>query len=276
MARTDDSLFEPQPHTTLLTMLGAYLESRTDPVWSGGLVTALGYFGITESAARVALTRLVQRGLTERHRQGRTVFYTLTPRTIHLLEDGDDRIFSLDQRADPAVTWTVVWHALPESRKIERSMFVRQLRFHGFGQLQGGTWVSPRDYVEEVNDLVDTLGIGDAVAILRAEPSGDVSLGPLLGHLWKLDEVAQRYRRFAAGYRKLTRPTERTDREAFVACTELVQAFRSFASIDPELPEHWATHAPARRQATEVFLEAYALLREPAAAHFRTLTHPNG
>lgn len=255
-----------------MTMFGAYLEPRTAPVWSGGLVTALECFGTTATAARVALARLVQRGLADRHRDGRYVSYTLTPRGLHLLEDGDERIFSLGHRSDPAVAWTIVWHALPDSRKAERSAFAKQLRFHGFGQLQGGTWVSPRDYVREVTDLVDTLGIGDAVAIFRAEPSSDVAMGPLFGHLWQLEDVARQYHRFVARYRRLTHADPSSEEAAFVECTEMLHAFRAFASIDPELPERWATHADARRQASAVMEDAYARLREPAASYFRALT----
>ncbi|MEV7013914.1 hypothetical protein [Streptosporangium sp. NPDC051022] len=61
----------------------------------GGLVTALGYFGITPTAARVTLARLVQRGLAERHRKGRFVYYTSSERCLHLLENSEKRIFEL-------------------------------------------------------------------------------------------------------------------------------------------------------------------------------------
>ncbi|MER6826086.1 PaaX family transcriptional regulator C-terminal domain-containing protein [Streptosporangium sp. NPDC000563] len=271
--RTDgDDLFDVQPQSLLMTTFGAFLEPRTAPVWSGGLVTLLDYFGITTAAARIALARLVQRELAERHRKGRHVYYTLTRRSVHLLEDGDERISSLGKRPGAASTWTLVWHTLPDSRKAERSNFVRQLRFHGFGLLQDGMWVSPRDYVAEVTDLVDKLGIADAVTIFRASPSGDVASGPLLGHLWQLDQVAERYRHFASRYAPLTRPPRMSPREAFVTCTEMMQSFRSFADIDPELPEEWATHAGAREEAIAVYWEALGRLREPAATHFRELT----
>jgi len=270
--RADDDRFEAQPQNLLLTIFGAYLEPRTAPVWSGGLVTALGYFGVSTAAARVVLARLVQRGLTERHRDGRHVYYTLTDRSLHLLEDSDERLSELGARAEPTDTWTLVWHTLPDSRKVERSNFVRSLRFHGFGQLQDGMWASPRDYVPEVRDLVDKLGIADAVTIFRAQPQGDLDSGPLLGHLWHLDEVTRRYRRFAAKYRKLTRPGNPTPEQAFVTCTEMLQTFRSFADIDPELPQPLATHAEAREEAVGVFRAAFEWLREPAAAHFRELT----
>lgn len=258
-----------------MTMFGGFLDPRSDPLWAGGLVTALGYFGISTAAARISLARLVQRGLAHRERTGRNAYYTLSDRALELLEDSDERIYSLDQRDEPAAIWTIVWHALPESRKVQRSQFVKSLRFHGFGQLQDGIWVSPRDYVAEVTDLADKLDVGDAIAVFRAEPSADVARGPLLGHLWQLKDVSDRYHRFATHYRRFAEPQRRTEQQAFIACTEVLHSFRSFASLDPELPEKWAGHRSARRQAIETFKAAVELLREPGMAHFRSLTRPD-
>ncbi|MBB5139020.1 DNA-binding transcriptional regulator PaaX, partial [Thermocatellispora tengchongensis] len=69
MRTDDDDLFDAQPQSLLLTIFGAFLEPRTAPVWSGGLVAILGYFGFSTAAARIALARLVQRELAERHRK---------------------------------------------------------------------------------------------------------------------------------------------------------------------------------------------------------------
>lgn len=261
-----------RPQGLLMTMFGAYLEPRTAPVWSGGLVTALEHFGATTGSSRIALARIVQRGLATRDKDGRHVYYRLTERALDLLEDGDDRIFSLGRRADSIGTWTLVWHALPDTRKVARSQLVKQLRFHGFGQLQDGTWFSPRDYVPEVKKLTEKLGVSDAVAIFHATPAEDVMRGPLTEHLWPLDEVAKRYRAFVAAYGALGNGRKLSERQAFIACTKMVHDFRSFAMIDPELPDTVARHAASRREAIAVFEAAYGRLREPAAARFRALT----
>ena len=261
-----------RPQGLLMTMFGAYLEPRTAPVWSGGLVTALEHFGATMGSSRIALTRLVQRGLATRDKDGRRVYYRLTERALELLKDGDDRIFSLGRRADSTGAWTLVWHALPDTRKVERSQLVKQLRFYGFGQLQDGTWFSPRDYVPEVQELAARLGVSDAVAIFHTTPAGDVRRGPLIEHLWALDEVAERYRTFAADYSALGNGRTLSQRRAFICCTKMVHDFRWFAMIDPGLPDTVARHSAARREAIAVFEASYGRLREPAAAHFRALT----
>src|SRR5262245_53753682 len=122
ITRTKDSLLnrseiiatwnggEFQTQELVVTFLGAYVIPRDRRVWSGSLVALLGEFGISIAAARVALVRLVNRGLLEREREGRLVYYRSSPRTRALLEEGDRRIFTLGRRSDPVETWTVLWH----------------------------------------------------------------------------------------------------------------------------------------------------------------------
>lgn len=265
---TSDDTFAPKPQSLLFSMFGGYLQPRTASMWSGGLVTLLEYFGITTNSARVTLNRMVHRGLAEPHRSGRSIHYTLTDRTLHLLEDGDNRLSTLDAADDAPKTWTLVWHNLPDSRKAERSNFVKQLRFHGFGQVQDSVWASPKDYVPQVSAHAKLLGISDAVAIFRARLDDDVVPAALLGQLWQLDELTERYRDFARRYAPLTKRRRRTDQEAFLACTELLYRFHAFANLDPELPRLWTPHAPARDEALATYRKALSLLQPRAAAHF--------
>nr|WP_255426536.1 PaaX family transcriptional regulator C-terminal domain-containing protein [Pseudonocardia sp. C8] len=258
----------------MFSMFGAYLEPRTASMWSGGLVSLLGSFGVATVTARITLNRMVHRGLAEPHRNGRTVSYTLTPRTLHLLEDADNRLASLVAADEPPTTWTLVWHGLPDSRKPERSQFVKQLRFHGFGQMQDAVWAAPRDYLRQVRDYAELLGIADAVAIFRARLDDDVVPAALLGHLWQLDELTTRYRRFTEKYRDVGAGARMSDEEAFVACTEMLDAFRSFAELDPELPRQWTPHADARDDALAVHRDVLGRLRPQAAAHFVAVTAP--
>lgn len=268
-------LFDPQAQPLLLTLFGSYLKPRTAPVWTGGLVTALAHFGASTSSSRAALARMVSRGLAERSRDGRQVHYTLTERCLALLKDTDDRIFALRGEGTSPVAWTIVWHSLPDSRKAERSQFVQRLRFDGFGPLNDGTWIAPRDLAREVRALAGRMGVGDAVAVFRASSEDDIMHGPLPEQVWHLDAVAERYRRFITAYRPLMDVAgSLSERDAFLSCTRLVHSYRSFASVDPEIPLRIAPHAAERREATHVYLECLTQLKDPAIAYFRELTQP--
>src|SRR5215471_14073298 len=89
-----------QPQDLVITLLGTYVRPFGDTVWSGGLVALLEELGFSHGAARVALTRLVRRGLLGRVRSGRLVHYRLTPRCDRLLAEGDGRIFLLGNPRD--------------------------------------------------------------------------------------------------------------------------------------------------------------------------------
>lgn len=269
-------LFDPQPQPLLMTMFGAYLKPRSTPVWSGGLVTALGLFGASTASSRVALARMVDRDLLTRKWEGRLAYYVLTEHGLSVLDATEERIYALRGEKVAPLSWTIVWHSISDDRKAERSQFVQQLRFFGFGPLNDGTWIAPRDLVREVRGAAGRLGIGDALAVFRAAPDDDIMNGPLPQQVWDLDAVAKRYRRFISAYEPLaSRAGRLSEEEAFLECTRLVHAFRSFASVDPEIPLQVAPHAPERNVATHVYLQCLKQLKEPAAAYFQQIMQPH-
>src|SRR5205085_10716274 len=120
------------------------------------------------------LARLVRRDLIARVRSGRVVHYRWTARCERLLLGGEGGIFSLGGVPAGAGPWTVLWHQIPEERRLERARLGRRLRFLGFGSVQDSVWVAPQDHCAEVVDLLGELGVtGFAtvfVASVRAAP----------------------------------------------------------------------------------------------------------
>src|SRR2546423_5331990 len=146
--------FEPAPQDLVISLLGAHVNPRRRAVWSGGLVRLLDEFGFSNGAARMALNRLVARDLLARNKNGRLVHYTLTPRTVQVLSEGDRRIFSLGRDSRRVPKWTVLWHAIPDERRTARNRLVQRLRFLGFGSMQDGTWPAAPDRGPQVAGLV--------------------------------------------------------------------------------------------------------------------------
>ena len=97
--------FEPRPQDLVMTFLGAYVLPHDRLVWSGGLVTLLGEFGFSMGAARIALARMVRRGLLDRLKDGRLVSYRPTPQ--HRRAAGGGRSADLLARARAAQRGTV-------------------------------------------------------------------------------------------------------------------------------------------------------------------------
>ncbi len=263
-----------QPQDLVITMLGTYVRPYGDRVWSGGLVLLLGELGFSQGAARVALTRLVRRGLIARMREGRLVHYRVTPRADRLLAEGDGRIFSLGHPRDDGGTWTVLWHQIPEDRRLERSRLARRLRFLGFGSVQDSVWVSPHDHSGEVEELLAELGVSEHGTVFVSRVGGTAGLGALVTRAWDLSGLVERYDAFQTEFSPFLRRRTRAglaDSEAFLVRTRLVHQFRGFPPLDPELPEDLAPMSRPRERAVRTFEELYEGLAEPALRHFEAV-----
>jgi phenylacetic acid degradation operon negative regulatory protein len=278
---TDDSaaaaaLFERRPQSLVITLLGAYVYPDDRTVWSGGLVRLLGELDFSAGAARVALARLTRRDLLARERDGRLVHYRLTPRAAALLDEGDRRIFSLGRDLRPAKAWTILWHAIPDERRLERGRLGRRLRFLGFGSLQDGVWISPHDREEEVAALLEELGLTGHAAVLLGRPSGRPDFEAFATRAWDLDELSKRYCAFVAAFGRYGREgcNDLEDREAFLVRTRLVHAFRQFPFLDPGLPDDEASTGGHRARAVALFHDLYGSLAEAAQRHFDGATAP--
>jgi phenylacetic acid degradation operon negative regulatory protein len=113
------------------------------------------------------------------------------------------------------------------------------LRFLGFGSPQDGLWISPRDYQRKVVELVGQLQVSDHCCVLVASSAPGSVLDALIARTWDLEGLANRFVAFNAAfdaYAGRARPRVQ-DNEAFVIRTLAVDAFRQFASLDPELPD---------------------------------------
>ncbi len=260
-----------QPQDLVITLLGTYVRPFGDTVWSGGLVSLLGELGFSSGAARVALTRLVRRGLITRVRSGRLVHYRLTPRCEGLLAEGDGRIFSLGDPHDDGGTWTVIWHQIPEDRRLERSRLARRLRFLGFGSVQDSVWVSPHDHSEEVLRLLDELDVSASATLFTARIQEPAGLPALVARAWDLTGLIDRYESFVSEFSPYVRRRV-DDAQAFEVRTRLVHLFRGFPFFDPELPEELAPLGDARAQAVATFRRLYDALAEPSQRHFDAVT----
>jgi phenylacetic acid degradation operon negative regulatory protein len=259
-----------QPQDLVVTLLGTYVRPfGAGPVWSGGLVELLGEFGFSVGAARIALTRLVRRELLARVRSGRLVHYRVTPRCDRLLAEGDGRIFSLGSAEAAGDAWTVVWHQIPEDRRLERSRLARRLRFLGFGPVQEGVWVSPHDHHAEVIQLLDDLDVATSgAAFLASVAPGSPGLPALVARAWDLSGLAQRYESFVHEFEPYLDRSLDDDGHAFVVRTRLMHLFRGFPFVDPELPEELAPVGRPRAAAVEVFRGLYARLAEGSQRYF--------
>ncbi|MFD9550594.1 hypothetical protein ACFWBG_24640 [Nocardia salmonicida] len=174
------------PQDLALSILGAYVRKPGQLTWSGTMVTLLGDMGFSTEAARTALGRLVARGMLERHRDGRLVYYTVSAVGQDMLSEGDRRFFTFGKVASRGDAWTIVWNSLPEESRQERAHLATRLRFLGFGPIQDATWIAVGDRESDVLKSVTAWGIEDHISVLFSRLSRKLDAANIVSAAWDL------------------------------------------------------------------------------------------
>ncbi len=258
-----------RPPRLLLTLLGDYWWRRSESLPSAALVALLAEFGVSDSAARAALSRLTRRKLLITAKSGRRTVVRLSARAARVLDDGGQQIFSFGRASQPwDGMWSLVAFSIPEQHRAARDSLRKQLRWLGFAPLYDGLWVSPRDHAGEVLGLLAELGISTATAF-RARTVPGVGPAGLPQQAWGLDSLRARYDRFigqASALRDHTAAGRLSPDMALVTRTRLMDEWRAFPELDPDLPDELLPDGWPRAAARELFTTTYDLLG-PLAAH---------
>lgn len=245
---TEESL---RPQSLMLTFLGDQVLGRDVCVYSGSVIDVFARAGIGEQATRSTLTRMVNRGLLRRQREGRRMYFGLTGHSAAVLRDGERRIWqtgAVNRQWDG--TWTLLGFSLPESWQRQRHDLRSKLTWSGFGPLFSGLWIAPGEV--DVAELVADLGLSAHVKVFRAHADTGMDIGAMIEETWELAELAERYEQFVRRWQ----PWETRAPEADEALAQrlLLQAeWLRVIRRDPRLPvKHLPDDWPAE-QAEKTF-----------------------
>lgn len=257
----------PQPQDLLITLVGnELLHHPGRRVWAGGLVDVLATFGFSTSASRAAIGRLAKRGLLERHREGREVFFSLTERAeVRLLAD-EARILGFIT-VDGGGVWTMLSYALPQHQRASRDRLRRRLGFLGYGPTADGSWIAPGDRVADTERVLRDLDLADGVDMFVGRPAMSTDIGRLVHRAWPdLDRLGEQYETFCQRWSTTPPPLE----EPLGARTLLMHEWRQFPLIDPGLADLHLPWAATRAAARDLFQHTWHRLAAPAAEQFAT------
>lgn len=251
----------------LLTILGEFVHPRAQPVWTATLVDALGRLGIEEKSSRQALTRTAAEGLLDSSRYGRRVRWELTGAGVELLEQGTERIYGFmrGQRSWDG-RWLVLTVAIPETQRQLRHRLRTRLTWLGLGSPTSGLWITPDARKEpEVRQVIRDLGLDDQAFAWVGPATGIGAESRLLADAWQLDDVEDRYLEFIGEFesRRAATPAE-----AFVAQVEMVQEWRRFPFLDPDLPSELLDHDWPGPRAAAAFHDRHARWHRQAQAEW--------
>ncbi len=267
--RLDGAVGSASASDLLITVFGELMRPTGARAWTQTLVDAMAVVGVEEKATRQAVSRLADKGWLTPERVGRRTRWRLTEWATAVLERGAERIYGLGQRHDPwNGHWLVLLASVPEARRAMRGPLSVRLGWAGFGSLGNGTWICPRiEREHEAARVVRDLGI-DGAAMFRCALTDLGDPVELAQRAWQPDELATEYEAFLAARAELPRPTG--DAAAAGNLIRLVDAWRGFPLLDPDLPaELLPTGWPGER-AAQAFTESRAAWSGPATAWWTT------
>ena len=238
--------------------------------------------GQSAEQVRSCLRRLVREGLFTRAGSGREAIYAAT-------ESGASELAGGMQRTRRAYTqdaagrgwdgrWRLAAFAVPEAQRAARDAFRDRLLALGGAAIQGGLYVSPHPWDDDVRREAKRLGVE---AHLTLSSTDDLEVGgvrngrELAGRLWPLTEVAARYESFTADHRHVPASLQSlkeshghlADAEFLPLALTMGVAYSRASSIDPYLPPELLPRPWPGRAARDVVVRSRRLallLREDA------------
>lgn len=257
----------------LITVLGDYEHLSQQSIPSAALVSMMEEFDISTDSTRTALSRLVKRGHLERFKTGRTTGYRLSAFGKQLTREARERIqsFGLPHHWDGM--WTIVAFSVAENRRQNRHVLRSQLRALGFAPFYDGLWIASDADSQSVSEQLRQVEDAD-IAVFRGSlvDQPRVSFAKLFD-TWKLDDVRQGYDEFIETFTALRERVLQDavpPAESFVTRTRLMDAWRVFPRIDPDLPDSILPDDWPRERARSLFSDIYDALAPTSELRFRS------
>ena len=230
--------------------------------------------GQSTEQVRSCLRRLVAEGLFTRSGSGRDALFRATPegRTTLGLRVERTRLAYAQDAAGRG--WDRRWHlagfAIPESKRGARDATRARVIELGGARVQGGLYVSPHPWEEDVRDAADRLGVLDHLTLAATddlEVGGEPDPRRLAGRLWPLDRLAESYRRFTQTYawapdllEEMRRERRRlTDTRFLPGALSMAVAFQEVFDQDPLLPPELLPRPWPGREARDIVVRSRRL-----------------
>ncbi|MBA2951751.1 PaaX family transcriptional regulator [Streptomyces sp. PSKA28] len=237
-------------------------------VYSGSIIDVLGRVGVGEQAVRSTLTRMVNRGMLRRQREGRKMYFGLTPQATRVLEDGRTRIWKQGAVNDDwDGSWTLLGFSLPDSWKRQRHDLRSRLTWSGFGALYSGLWIAPGNV--DVSAVVSELGLADHVKIFHAQADQATDIELMIRDTWDLESIAARYVTFDKRWTAHLGAGSGDD--PIGTRLRLVSEWLWTIRTDPRLPARHLPPAWPARPAQETFRRVAEQTAAPARRRAREL-----
>lgn len=254
----------------LMTLFGEFVLPHGRPVWTSTVLHVLTGLKVEEKSARQALNRLAAAGWIASERSGRRVRWALTEHGRALLTEGAERIYSFGRDRDTwDGRWLVLLASVPESKRDLRHQLRTRLTWAGLGSPAPGLWISPHTSREaEAKQVVESLGLDAEVYSFCGPFSGIGSERAMVEQAWHLGDLATAYERFVQEFAGLQ--PDPGD-QVLLAQVRLVDSWRRFPRLDPQLPRELLPAHWIGVRAAKVFKDLHQEWHAPAQRRWKAL-----
>ena len=233
--------------------------------------------GQSAEQVRSCLRRLVSEGLYERDGAGRKAVFTPTPAGAATLGARLRRVrLSFSQDAAGRGwdrNWRLVAFAVPETNRASRDALRDRLRDLGGAPIQGGLYVSPHPWEDDVRQMAAQLGVADNLTLASTdelEVGGETDPRKLAAMLWPIEDVAIAYDRFVETFRHLPSELEAlrqdrgrvSDTELFPRMLAMGVSHDEITAVDPFLPPELLPRPWPGRAARELVVRCRRLAHQ--------------
>lgn len=256
------SLSEATTSDFVYSSLSFFGRKRGGVLPGNWFVEALEPLGVSEPAIRQTLYRMEKSGALQARRAGRAKLYGPSPATRAVMEAGRARILDPD---DPGWDgqWTVIHFRFPAEEWKLRDRLREVLMVEGFGALDPGLYLHPRDRAARIAAAARESGVEDRLFVVRGhrQPGGDERR--LVHQLWDLAGIGARYLAFLDRFAGME-PEAMRELEAFAVRFAAVFEFFRIRWDDPELPSEVLPSDWPGWRARSRAAELYTALETPA------------
>lgn len=198
-------------------------------------VRAFAALGMTESAVRQTLHRMVKSEELNSSREGRDTLYRPTEFSWAALDAGAERLAGPPRARAWDGQWTLVHCQFAAEQRLARERIGVILETEGFARMANGLFIHPRDRAERVLHAAREEGYRANLTVFRGQLISDESERKIAATHWDLRALRRDYKKFLGRYGSVD-VSSCDPREAFTVRLALTLDYLDVAWRDPDLP----------------------------------------
>jgi phenylacetic acid degradation operon negative regulatory protein len=270
----------------IMTIYGLYGRRGGGPLPVSVLIEMLGDLGHDAPGVRSAVSRLKAKGVLNSVKNGGMAKYELSPRSLEMVNEGDERIFA-PYRGTPGGHWVLAIFSVPESMRERRHQLRTELTRLGFGSMGAGVWIAPSGVQEGARRRLAARGLAEYVEFFTGDYSAEGDMRSKVAQWWDLEALETQITEFMDFYARsladwtalvgedpeaaLAASSAELRRDAFRYYVPMLTLWRRLPYSDPGLPLEYLPEGWQGPEARRIFFGVHRLIAPMAEAHARSL-----